>query len=84
MALPRTAEDLDRMIAMCGGMAKLLRTPYEPSDFYREMISCEPWPHLVHYQGEKARYMPPERYLFTRAPGPSDCTWMVPGTGQRK
>lgn len=48
----------------------------------QDLIHSEPWPHLVHYQKHRVIYVPPEELLMWRPDGPSDCTWIVPGTGQ--
>lgn len=50
--------------------------------FIRSLLDTDPWPHLVHYQKNRVIYIPPDEFLAWRPHGPSDCTWIVPGTGQ--
>lgn len=86
MASPHTAEEFERIWNASSLPGQLNIMPLR-AGFFEMLVEqiAEPWPHLVHYEGDKARHTPPDYYRFTRHPkGPSDCTWMVPGTGQRK
>jgi hypothetical protein len=51
-------------------------------------LIAEPWPHMVHYYtGGKPLYVSPKEFHWRHGPdgpGPSDCTWIVPGTGERR
>ena len=51
-----------------------------------DLIS-EPTPHKVHYESGKVLYVKPANFFFglpCRTKSPSDCTWIVPGTLERK
>lgn len=65
-------------------LTDLLRAPPRPT--MMDMIlpaADDRWPHLVHYRHSKVTYVPPDRFLFRIDPdGPSDCTWIVPGTNR--
>lgn len=46
-------------------------------------LSPEPWPHLVHYEGGRVTYTPPDHFYLRSPSGPSDCVWMVPPAVKR-
>ncbi len=59
----------------------LIQMPYHRESIYDQLLDGTPWPHLVHYQKNRVIYVPPSEFLMWRPTGPSDCTWIVPGTG---
>jgi len=63
---------------------RAMTATYRPAPTLFEMIA-EPWPHLVYYRHGRVTYVPPDRFLFQTSPhGPSDCTWIVPGTLEKR
>lgn len=41
----------------------------------------ERWPLYVIYDGEKAKFIPRDHFYLGRfEEGPSDCTWIIPGS----
>lgn len=43
----------------------------------------ELWPHTVEYASGRCTYVSPDRYYWGNRIGPSDCSWIVPGTGEQ-
>jgi hypothetical protein len=43
-------------------------------------LNPDPWPLFVRYAGEKAVFVPRDRYFFQDPAGPSACLWIVPGS----
>jgi hypothetical protein len=43
-------------------------------------LNPDPWPLFVRYAGEKATFVPRDRYYFADPAGPSACLWIVPGS----
>lgn len=62
-------------------LKRLLETPCDYAPMFQ--LITEPAPHVVHYWGTKAHYVPPTEYLWRSwEPGPTDCEWIVPGTAE--
>jgi hypothetical protein len=67
-----------------GAIADAVGTPYKPA----------PWPHMVHYRARRSHWIqqpgrcvytsPDEFFWDTKPEGPSDCTWIVPGTLEKR
>jgi hypothetical protein len=78
-------EFFDQIVFDRGGLAAVLQTPYRPHVSILDLIQDpDPWPHLVHYQKNRVIYVPPDEFLCWKPTKPSDCTWIVPGTGEAK
>lgn len=61
----------------------VIQKPYHHDSLYDMLLREPPWPHLVYYRAGRVRYVPPDRIrMHTEPQSPSDCTWIVPGTGQ--
>lgn len=74
MALPTTLpHDFGRFLDQALGII-----PMESS-----FLKSEPWPHTVEYAGGRHSYVPPDRFYWGERRGPSDCSWIVPGTGEQ-
>lgn len=46
----------------------------------QSFLNPDPWPLYVRYAGEKAVFVPRDRFYFQDPAGPSACLWIVPGT----
>lgn len=47
-----------------------------------ELITGEPTPDVIHYDVVGMAYVPPTKYYWKPTQQrPSDCTWIIPGTG---
>lgn len=46
-------------------------------------LNPDPWPLFVRYAGEKATFVPRDRFYFQDPAGPSACLWIVPGSAAR-
>jgi len=46
------------------------------------LLNPEPWPHMVYYREGHAIYLKPDMFCMRPSRSPSDCEWIVPGTGQ--
>ena len=60
-----------------GDMATQLFTDRSP------FLDPDPWPLYVRYEGEKATFVPRDRFYFRAPAGPSACLWIVPGSADR-
>lgn len=77
-----TAEQIEAVLGP-GWTSKVIEMPYHHDSLYDMLLRKEPWPHLVYYRGGRVNYVPPDKFrMHTEPKSPSDCTWIVPGTGQ--
>lgn len=77
-----TAEMVDSILGP-GWARRGIQMPYHHDSFYDMLLREPPWPHLVCYRAGRVSYVPPDKIrMHTETKSPSDCTWIVPGTGQ--
>lgn len=82
MSTPHDKATVERLMGP-GWRAGIINMPYHRESLYDQLLDQTPWPHLVVYHQGRITYVPPNRFLLQAAPrSPSDCTWMVPGTGE--
>lgn len=48
--------------------------------YFNSFLHSDPWPLYVRYAGEKAVFVPRDRFYFQDPAGPSACLWIVPGS----